>query len=81
MNVPCAGLADLVDVPDLDAADLACLDEIRGVLARHGKLKRFAVHLAHRHFPMEADEILIERQDTRVRAQTISVGTWVRRPM
>ena len=36
------GLADLPDVPPVDDGDLDCLAEIRDVLARHGKLNRFA---------------------------------------
>jgi hypothetical protein len=44
----------------IDDSDQACLEEVRAVLARYGKLNRFALHLAHRHFPLGPDEILIE---------------------
>jgi hypothetical protein len=68
------GLADLHDVPPVDGSDLDCLAEIRDILARHGKLRRFAVHLAHRHFALGPDEILIERPDPDGRTQHIGVG-------
>ena len=58
----------------LDASDLACMDELRTVLARHGKLDRFALHLAHRHFVLEPGEVLIERPDPDGRTQHITVG-------
>lgn len=68
------GLADLPDVPPVDDGDLDCLAEVRDVLARHGKLNRFAVHLAHRHFTLGPDEILIERPDPDGRTQHVTVG-------
>ena len=69
-----AGLADLHEVPPVDDGDLDCLAEVRDVLARHGKLNRFAVHLAHRHFVLGPDEILIERPDPDGRTQHVTVG-------
>jgi len=54
-------LPELQDAPRLDDEDLACLREVRDALPRHGKLQRFAVHLAHRRFELGPDEILIER--------------------
>ncbi|MBJ7541947.1 hypothetical protein [Rhodomicrobium udaipurense] len=67
-------LPELQDAPPLDDEDLACLQEIRDALARHGKLKRFAIHLAHRHFELGPDEILIERPDPDGRTQHVTVG-------
>lgn len=67
-------LPELHDAPDLDASDLACLAELRDVLARRGKLRRFAVHLAHRHFELGPDEVLIERPDPDGRTQHVTVG-------
>jgi hypothetical protein len=49
-------LPALHEAPALDDGDLACLDEIRAVLAWHRKLDRFAVHLAHQHFAVGPDE-------------------------
>ena len=67
-------LPELGDVPDLDASDEACMEAIREVLARHGKLDRFAIHLVHRHFDLAEGEVLIERQDPDTRTQHVSVG-------
>lgn len=69
-----ARLPDLHETPDIDDDDLACLAEVRAVLARYGRLQRFAIHLAHRHFDLADDEILIERQDPASRGQIVSVG-------
>jgi len=69
-----AALPDLADAPDLDDTDTACLAEVRDVLARHGKLQRFAMHLAHRHFDLEPGEVLIERPDDANRTQHIAPG-------
>ncbi|MHB0704100.1 hypothetical protein ACX4MT_00070 [Roseomonas mucosa] len=64
----------LMDTPPLDDTDAACLAELRAVLARHGKLGRFAIHLAHRHLDLAADEILIERPGPDERSQLVAVG-------
>jgi hypothetical protein len=67
-------LQDLTSTPPLDDSDMACLSEVRDTLARHGKLRRFAVHLAHRHFDLGEGEVLIERPDDVARTQHVSVG-------
>lgn len=54
---------DFDDVPDLDDDDRACMAELAEVLARHGRLERFDLALAHGHFPLEAGEVLIETND------------------
>lgn len=69
-----SALPPFEDVPELDDSDMACLDDVRAVLARHGKLRRFAVHLAHSHFDLAEGEVLIERPDPDGRTQHISVG-------
>jgi hypothetical protein len=69
-----AALPELQNAPLLDDADMACLAELRDVLARHGKLQRFAVHLAHRHFDLGEGEVLIERPDPDGRTQHVTVG-------
>lgn len=69
-----SALPPLHDAPPLDDTDAACLDEVRAVLARHGKLKRFAVHLAHSHFELAPGEVLIERPDPDGRTQHVTVG-------
>lgn len=67
-------LQELQDLAPLDAGDRACMAELRDVLARHGKLSRFALHLAHRHFEVGEGEALIERPDPDGRTQHVSVG-------
>jgi hypothetical protein len=67
-------LPELQDAPPLDDEDIACLREVRDALDRDGKLQRFAVHLAHRHFELGPDEILIERPDPDGRTQHVPVG-------
>jgi hypothetical protein len=66
-------LQDLRDVAPLDDADLACMDELRLVLARHGRLGRFALHLVHKHFDLADDEVLVEYSDPTAREQRFCV--------
>ena len=66
-------LPDLRDVPPLDAADLACLAELGAVLERHGRLRRFALQLAHRHFEIAPHEVLVEYSDVLRREQRLCV--------
>ena len=73
-------LPELHEAPLLDEEDLACLRDVRDVLALHGKLRRFALHLAHRHFELAADEVLIERPDPDGRTQHVTVGTLTEEP-
>jgi hypothetical protein len=68
-----ARVPELHDVPPLDEADLACMVELRAVLARHGRLHRFALHLVHRHFDLADDEVLVEYTDVRSREQRLRV--------
>ncbi|RYG88609.1 MAG: hypothetical protein EON58_19865, partial [Alphaproteobacteria bacterium] len=62
-----ASLPDISDVEALSPADHECLDAIRDVLIRHKALGRFGVHLAHRHFDVAADEVLVEYTDIEAR--------------
>ena len=66
-------LRDLRDVAPLDANDLACMAELREVLARHGRLERFALHLVHKHFDLADDEVLVEYSDPQAREQHLRV--------
>ena len=74
-------LQDLHDVEPLDAADVACMHELRDVPARHGRLDRFALQLVHMHFDLAADEVLVEYSDPVRREQRLRVrGTRQARP-
>ncbi|MEO8527428.1 MAG: hypothetical protein ABI460_22045 [Caldimonas sp.] len=68
-------LQDLRDVAPLDAADVACMDELRHVLARHDRLGRFALHLVHKHFDVASHEVLVEYSDPLAREQFLRVET------
>jgi hypothetical protein len=71
-------LPHLHDTPDLDDGDEACLAEVRDVLGRHGKPSRFAIHLAHKHFDLAPDEVLIEYPNEKARTQHVVVGKLAR---
>jgi len=64
-------LQELQNVEPLNDGDSECLKEVRAVLAKHGKLDRFALHLAHKHFDLEEDEILCEYTDSENRTLTM----------
>lgn len=66
-------LHDLQGVAPLDAADLACMAELREVLARHGRLDRFALHLVHKHFELAPHEVMVEYNDPVAREQHLRV--------
>jgi hypothetical protein len=59
------------DISEFGPQDQACLDEIRSVLERHGRLDRVGVCLLHQHFPMADDEVLMESCDEEARTLTL----------
>jgi hypothetical protein len=58
-----ASLPDISDVIPIGDADNSCLDEIRDVLIRHNAVGRFGIHLVHKHFDVNEDEVLVEYTD------------------
>lgn len=64
-------LLDIDDVQRIGPDDHECLAELRDVLAKHGKLERFGLTLLHSHFPVAADEVLVETCDSEARELTI----------
>lgn len=64
---------DLHDCAPLAEDDLKCMEEVRSVLAKHNKLGRFALHLIHKHFDLDDDEILVEYSDPTIREQFFKV--------
>ena len=64
-------LSDIDDIQPINSDDFACLSEIREVLKKHGKRERFGVALLHKHFDMDADEILVEYTNKQDRILTI----------
>lgn len=65
-------LPSIHDVRPIDDADRACLDEIRGVVERHGKVNRYGVALLHQHFELREGEVLVEHCD--LDARTLSTA-------
>jgi len=64
---------DLHDCEPLNEADFACMNDIRAVLEKHGKLDRFALHLIHKHFDIAEDEVLVEYSEATSREQFFRV--------
>jgi hypothetical protein len=65
--------AERRDFPDIDDAarrsesDAELFAELREVLERHGAASRFGVTLLHKHFSIDADEVLVETCDVETR--------------
>jgi hypothetical protein len=66
-----APIQELQNVEPLNDADSECLKELREVLTKHGKLDRFALHLVHKHFDLNDDEVLCEYTDSDNRVLTM----------
>lgn len=64
-------LKDIDNVEPINSQDAECMQEIRDVLKKHGKLNRFGVALLHSHFKVEEDEILLESSDEEARTLVI----------
>lgn len=62
---------DILEVEPRSDADQTCIDEIKRVLKKHNALDRFGICLLHEHFPMGADEILVEYCDPIARVLTL----------
>ena len=67
-----ARLKDIDEVRPIDASDAECLEELRRVLEKHNRLRRFGVSLLHRHFDVADDELMLETTDVEKREH------WVR---
>lgn len=67
-----APLQDIDEVEPLGEADAECIRDLYAVLAKHGKERRFGVTLIHKHFAMEADEVLLEHTDAAARRLTLA---------
>ena len=63
-------LPDVNVVGALDDTDMACLEEVRAVLEKHGRAERFGIALLHRHFELAPDEVLVEECDVATRTLT-----------
>jgi hypothetical protein len=67
------------DIPHIDHIDKIspedheCLEDIRSVLARHNRLKKFGIALLHHHFDLDETEILVESVDPQARTLSARV--------
>lgn len=61
---------DIHDVVKRQPADDRCFKEVFEVLERHGLEKRYGLTLLHKHFDLNADEIMVEH--TNIAARTLT---------
>ena len=63
--------APIEEIAPLGPGDAACMDELREVLDKHGKIGRLGVFLLHSHFGLTDDEVMVETTDAENRTLTI----------
>mgnify|MGYP001196725543 CR=1 FL=1 len=68
---PVNSFVDVESSSPIDSSDMACFEEIRSVLAKHGKLERFGVTLLHKHFDLKEGEVFLETTDSKNRTMTL----------
>ncbi|MEU3954360.1 hypothetical protein ACIG54_21595 [Streptomyces achromogenes] len=75
MNVSAsrAPLPRFEEAEGLGPEDSEFVRDIVAVLAKHGNLDRFGLCLLHDHFPLAADEVLVETNDSRARTLHVQV--------
>lgn len=61
------------EVEPLSASDTVILERIKDILLEHGAIDRFGVHLIHKHYDIDDDEIVVEYTDEEKRIQTTIV--------
>ncbi|MFE4961913.1 hypothetical protein [Streptomyces sp. NPDC056660] len=66
-------LPRFAEAEGLGPQDAEFVRDLMGVLAKHGNLDRFGLCLLHDHFPLAADEVLVETNDPRARTLNIHV--------
>jgi hypothetical protein len=68
-------LQDIDEVEPLSESDSDCIEELRKVLEKHGRLKRFGITLLHKHFDVANNEVLVESCNSRTRTLTMQPVT------
>ncbi|MBX7553582.1 hypothetical protein [Streptomyces sp. NPDC004232] len=66
-SVPRNPLPRFEESQGLGPQDAEFVRDLVAVLAKHGNLNRFGLCLLHDHFPIAADEVLVETNDSRAR--------------
>lgn len=72
MNPNTSQLPNIETIKALGTEDRALLKDLAAVFNKHNSLDRIGICLLHQHFPIEKDEILLERTNTSKRVQTIT---------
>ena len=67
VSAPKVSLPSFEEAEALGPHDAEFVRDLVTVLARHGNLNRFGLCLLHDHFPIAADEVLVETNDPRAR--------------
>ncbi|MFG2963864.1 hypothetical protein ACGFZS_11380 [Streptomyces sp. NPDC048288] len=67
VSAPRASLPAFEEAEPLGPQDAEFVRDLAVVLAKHGNLNRFGLCLLHDHFPIAADEVLVETNDSRAR--------------
>lgn len=64
---PRSSLPRFEEAEPLGPRDAAFVQDLVAILEKHGNLERFGLCLLHEHFPLAADEILVEAADAESR--------------
>lgn len=67
VSAPRMSLPRFEDAEELGPEDAEFVRDLVAVLAKYGNLGRFGLCLLHDHFPIAADEVLVETNDPRTR--------------
>lgn len=54
-------LSGVIDAANLNSVDEQCLAEIQAVIEKYGLTNKFGVALLHKHFLIDKDEMMVER--------------------
>ncbi|MEV5240096.1 hypothetical protein AB0K89_13450 [Streptomyces cinnamoneus] len=72
-SFPDRTLPSFEEAEGLGAQDAPFVRDLVAVLDKHGNLDRFGLCLLHDHFPLAADEVLVETHDTAARTLHVQV--------
>lgn len=67
MSSALAELPNINEVPHISDEDRKCFEEVRQVLTKHGRQRRFGLTLLHQHFPVAKNEVMLETNDPKKR--------------
>ncbi|UFR02499.1 hypothetical protein KBP30_15495 [Streptomyces sp. Go40/10] len=73
VSAPRSPLPRFEEAEGLGPQDAEFVRDLVEVLARHGNLDRFGLCLLHDHFPLAADEVLVETNDPAARTLQVHV--------